>query len=82
MNSYQAPNQVLQFGNRFLGKEIGYQRPAVLRFEVSGLHKERFAHVEGTVQVVILIPLVLRIVDFVVRGRVGKVELPRWKHEA
>ena len=73
---------MLQFGNRFLGKEIGYQRPVMLRFEVGGLHKERLAHIEGAVKVVILIPLVLHIVDIVVCDRVGKVELTEVEHEA
>lgn len=75
MNPYQAPNQVLQLGNRFLGEEIGYQRPAVLRFKIVGFYKVGFAHIEATVIFVIFIPLVLRVVDLVVCGRVSKVEL-------
>lgn len=47
----------------------------MLRFKVARLHKEGFVHIEGTIKFVILVPLVLHVVDLVVHGRVGKVEL-------
>ncbi len=73
---------MLQIRDRLLGKEIRYQAPAVLRFEVLGLHEERFAHVEGTVIVVVLIPFVLGVVDLIVHSRVCKVKLTSGMHEA
>ena len=54
----------------------------MLRFEVVGLHKGGLAHIEGAIKVGILIPLALRIVNLVVRGWVGKVELTEVEHGA
>ena len=48
----------------------------MLRFKVIRLRKERLVHVEGPVVLPVLVPLVLSIVDLVVRRRSRKVQLP------
>ena len=48
----------------------------MLRFSVIGLRKERLVHVKGPVILVILVPFVLPVVDFVVNRRSCKMELP------
>ena len=48
----------------------------MLRFDVIGLRKERLVHVKGPVILVILVPFVLPIVDFVVHRRPCEMQLP------
>ncbi len=70
-----APNKVLYLRNRSSGKEIGNQRPVVLRFKIVRLREEGFVRIEGPVIFIILVPSVLRIVYLVVHRRSCKVEL-------
>jgi hypothetical protein len=75
--SYLGPNKALYLRNRTSGKQIGNQRPVVLRFKVVRLRKEGFIHIEGPVIFMVFVPFVLRIVYLAVRRRSCKVELRR-----
>jgi hypothetical protein len=66
---------VLYLRDGLLRKHIRDESPAVLRFKVIGLRKERLLHVEGTVKLVVLVPFVLRVVYLVVHCRLGKMKL-------
>jgi hypothetical protein len=70
-----GPNKALYLGNRSSGKQIGNQRPVVLRFKIIRLRKEGFVQIEGPVIFIIFVPFVLRIVYLVVHRRSCKVEL-------
>jgi len=70
-----GPNKVLYLRNRSSGKQIGNQRPVVLRFKVVRLRKEGFVHIEGPVIFAVFVPFVLRIVYLIVHRRSCKVEL-------
>jgi len=56
---YLVQDKVLYLRNRFSGEHLGDETPAVLRFEVFSLRKERFVCVEGTIKIIILVPFVL-----------------------
>ena len=64
-----GPNKALYLRNRSSGKQIGNQRPVVLRFKVIRLRKERFIHIEGPVIFAVFVPFVLRIVYLIVHRR-------------
>ena len=66
---------MLEFYDGSFGKHIRNQAPAVLRFKVIRLREERLGHVKGPVIFPVLVPLVLSVVDLVVRRRSRKVQL-------
>jgi len=73
--SYLFPNKVLYLRSRFSGELIGVERPTVLRLKVVRLRKGGFIHVKSPVKPIILVPFVLKIVDFVIHRRSCEVEL-------
>ena len=71
--SHLVLDNVLYVRNRSLGKHIGDERPAMLGIEVFCLRKKGFVRVEGTIEIIILVPFVMKVVYFVVRRRSCKV---------